>query len=155
MTRLICFRLKFVIFHSRKYWQYVDKMRHCFNCCITSVSDERCEYHNFFPTKREIIFDEAVDAQLLGKIIFSSIGCYAYYPNMHMQAVKMIILDEKRRYFFLFCAKHRLWFNLCLRAKIKKNIVYPCRPHFYDIKVRRKGVYITWKCYHDEVKRTH
>lgn len=30
-----------------------------------STEDERCEYHNFFPTKREIIFDEAVDAQLL------------------------------------------------------------------------------------------
>ena len=48
--------------------QYVEIVRrHCFNCCITSVSDERCEYHNFFPTKREIFFDEAVDAQLLGK----------------------------------------------------------------------------------------
>ena len=42
-----------------------------------SVTDEVCEYHNFFPTKREIIFDEAVDAQLLGEILFCSLcGLY-------------------------------------------------------------------------------
>ena len=29
--------------------------------------------------------------------------------------------------------------NLCLRAKIRKN-VYPCTPQFYYIKVRCKGV---------------
>ena len=29
--------------------------------------------------------------------------------------------------------------NLCLRAKIRKN-VYPCKPHFYYIKVGCKGV---------------
>ena len=39
--------------------------------------------------------------------------------------------------------------NLCFRAKIKKT-VYPCNPQFHYIKVRYKGVYITWACYPDE-----
>ena len=38
--------------------------------------------------------------------------------------------------------------NLCFRAKIRKN-VYPCKPHFYYIKVGCKGVYITRTCFHD------
>ena len=41
--------------------------------------------------------------------------------------------------------------NLCLRAKIRKN-VYPCKPQFYYIKVGCKGVYITRTCYPDESK---
>ena len=39
--------------------------------------------------------------------------------------------------------------NLRFRAKIRKN-VYPCKPHFYYIKVGCEGVYITRTCYHDE-----
>ena len=35
--------------------------------------------------------------------------------------------------------------NLCFRAKIRKN-VYPCKPHFYYIKMGCKGVKITGTC---------
>ena len=38
--------------------------------------------------------------------------------------------------------------NLCFRAKIRKN-VYPCRLHFYYIKVGFKGVNIARTCLHD------
>ena len=38
--------------------------------------------------------------------------------------------------------------NLCLRAKIRKN-VYPCTPQFHYIKVGCKGVFITRTCLHD------
>ena len=38
--------------------------------------------------------------------------------------------------------------NLCFRAKIRKN-EYPCKPQFYYIKVRCKGVIITQTCLHD------
>ena len=38
--------------------------------------------------------------------------------------------------------------NLCFRAKIRKK-VYPCKRHFYYIKVGRKGVFITRTCLHD------
>ena len=30
-----------------------------------------------------------------------------------------------------------------------KKICIPCKPHFYHIKVRCKGVFITRTCYHD------
>lgn len=30
-----------------------------------STEDTRCEYHNFFPTTKEIIYDEAIDRQIL------------------------------------------------------------------------------------------
>lgn len=30
-----------------------------------STEVERCEYHNFFPSKKEIIYDEAIDRQIL------------------------------------------------------------------------------------------
>ena len=36
--------------------------------------------------------------------------------------------------------------DLCFRAKISKKNVYPCKPHFYYIKVGCKGVYITQTC---------
>ena len=39
--------------------------------------------------------------------------------------------------------------NLCLRAKIRKN-VYPCTPQFHYTKVGCKGVFITRTCLHDE-----
>ena len=41
--------------------------------------------------------------------------------------------------------------DLCFMAKIRKNNVYPCKPQFYYIKVRCKGVYITRTCLHDDV----
>ena len=38
----------------------------------------------------------------------------------------------------------------CFRAKKKKEKnVYLCKPQFYCINVRCKGVFITWKCFHD------
>ena len=37
--------------------------------------------------------------------------------------------------------------NLCFRAKIKKNNVYPCKPPFYYIKVGCKGVFVTRTCF--------
>ena len=39
--------------------------------------------------------------------------------------------------------------NLCFRAKIRKD-VYPCKPHFYYIKVGCKGVFVTRTCFRDE-----
>ena len=38
--------------------------------------------------------------------------------------------------------------NLCLRAKIRKN-VYPCTPQFHYIKVGCKRVFITRTCLRD------
>ena len=48
-----------------------------FQFLFFSVTDEVCEYHNFFPTKREIIFDEAVDAQLLGEIFLCGLHIFS------------------------------------------------------------------------------
>ena len=42
--------------------------------------------------------------------------------------------------------------NLCFGAKIRKN-VYPCKPQFYYIKVRCKGVFITRTCFRDDMFR--
>ena len=39
--------------------------------------------------------------------------------------------------------------NLCFRAKIRKN-VYPCKPHFYYIKVGCTGVFMSQTCFCDE-----
>ena len=39
-------------------------------------------------------------------------------------------------------------YNLCFRAKIRKN-VYPCTPQFYYIKAGCKEVYISQTCLHD------
>ena len=58
-------------------------------------------------------------------------------------------------FFSYFCSKHRLWvlvtstINLCFRAKIRKNDVYPCKPQFYLIKKSCKGVYNKRTCLHD------
>ena len=38
--------------------------------------------------------------------------------------------------------------NLCFVAKIRKY-VYPSKPHFFSIKVRCKGVFVTRTCYPD------
>ena len=62
--------------------------------------------------------------------------------NGNFQMKKMI-------YFSYFCSKHRSWvhvrtasltstYDLCFRAKIRKN-VYPCKPQFYYIKVGVRG----------------
>ena len=39
--------------------------------------------------------------------------------------------------------------NLCFGSKIRK-IGYPCKPHFFYIKVRFNGVHISWICFPDE-----
>ena len=64
--------------------------------------------------------------------------------------------------FFLFLLKHRSWVHvrttsvltsthgLCFRAKIRKN-EYPCKSHFYYIKVGCKGVFVTRTCFRDGV----
>ena len=44
--------------------------------------------------------------------------------------------------------------KLCFRAKIKEH-EYPCKSHFYYIKVGCKGVYIIRTCYHDEEFNVH
>ena len=41
--------------------------------------------------------------------------------------------------------------NLCFKAKIRKNIVYPCKPQFYYIKVGCKGVYFESGVLHGHV----
>ena len=42
-------------------------------------------------------------------------------------------------------------YNLCFRAKIRKNGEYPCKPRFYYIKVGFKGVKIMWACFRDAI----
>ena len=39
--------------------------------------------------------------------------------------------------------------NLCCKAKIRKQNVYPSKPQFYYIKVGCKGVQITRTCFPD------
>ena len=41
--------------------------------------------------------------------------------------------------------------DLCFRAKIRKNNVYPGTPKLHYIKMGFKGVISTWACYPDEV----
>ena len=36
-------------------------------------------------------------------------------------------------------------------SKIKKTNVYPCKPHFYYIRVGCKGVFITRTCFRDVI----
>ena len=79
--------------------------------------------------------------------------CSYHYGNMSVQYAA--ISKSEKKFFFLddvlyiteavLTSTH----NLCFRAKIRKN-VYPCKPHFYCIKVGCKGVFITRTCYHDE-----
>ena len=45
--------------------------------------------------------------------------------------------------------------NLCFGSKIRKKNVYPSIPQFCYIKVGYKGVYITLKCYPDELPFSH
>ena len=40
--------------------------------------------------------------------------------------------------------------NLCF-SRNKKINVYPCKPHFFYIKLRFKGVKIIWACFHDDI----
>ena len=35
-------------------------------------------------------------------------------------------------------------------SRNKKNNVYPCKPQFYYLKVRLKGVKIIWACFRDD-----
>ena len=64
--------------------------------------------------------------------------------------------DKKFWYFSYFCSKHRLWVlvrtasmrqfqrvpTIYVLSRNKKNIVNPCKPHFYHIKVGFKVVKI-------------
>ena len=85
-----------------------------------------------------------------------SVQCTAYFT-----AVKMVIFGWKMWYFSYCCSKYRLWVHgrtasmrrfkrvphdLCFRAKKKppKKPVHPCKPAL--LKVRCKGVFITWTC---------
>ena len=40
--------------------------------------------------------------------------------------------------------------NLCVRAKIRRKNVYPCKPQFYYITVGCKGVFTIRTCLHDD-----
>ena len=58
--------------------------------------------------------------------------------------------------FLIFLLKNRLWRGgsnkyrstmiVSLGAKIRKKIVYTCKPQFYYIKVGYDGVYISQTC---------
>ena len=39
--------------------------------------------------------------------------------------------------------------NLCFRAKIRKQNVYPCTPQFNYIKIGCKRVFVTQTCFRD------
>ena len=78
-----------------------------------------------------------------------------YTGKFHLQKLK-IFRKKKTLIFSNFCLKHRLWVlvrtasarrfsrvpHSVFLSRNKKNNVYPCKPHFYYIKVGFKGVNI-------------
>ena len=71
---------------------------------------------------------------------------------------------KKKKYFSHFCSKHRLCVHVRITSetcsneypqcmfwiKNKKNCI-PLKPQFYYIKVRFKGVYISWTHFPEEM----
>ena len=87
--------------------------------------------------------------------------CHEHYANTPMQytailhGCKKVHFQIQMNFFniFLIFAQNieavlTSTHNLCFGAKIRKN-VYPCKPHFYYIKVGCKGVFITRTCFHE------